>query len=206
MNRRRFLRSTGAASAYFAFLKRGSLFAEDTPSSSWRTFEVTTRVEVLKPSGITRIWVPAALITQTPFQKTLSNVLNAEGGSAKTLESMADALGIISAEFPSGVSPVLTVTSRVTTKNYQVDLSAPCKVPKETPAELENFLRPTKLLPTDGIVKDTALQITKGAKTDVEKARAIYEWIVDNTFRNPKTRGCGIGDIRFMLESPHPAG
>jgi transglutaminase-like putative cysteine protease len=44
-------------------------------------------------------------------------------------------------------------------------------------------------------------EITSGAKTDVEKARAIYEWIVDNTFRNPKTRGCGVGDIRFMLES-----
>ena len=62
-------------------------------------------------------------------------------------------------------------------------------------------MRPTKLLPTDGIVKATASEITKGAKTDVEKARATYEWIVDNTFRNPKTRGCGIGDIRFMLES-----
>jgi transglutaminase-like putative cysteine protease len=161
---------------------------------------VTTRVEVLKPSGTTRIWVPAALITQTPFQKTLSNTFNAGGGSAKTLESKADALGIISAEFPSGVSPILTVTSRVTTKNCQVDLSTP-GTPKESPAELEIFLRPTKLLPTDGIVKDTAVEITKGAKTDVEKARAIYEWIVDNTFRNPKTRGCGVGDIRFMLES-----
>ena len=62
-------------------------------------------------------------------------------------------------------------------------------------------MRPTKLLPTDGIVKATATEITSGAKTDVEKARAIYEWIVDNTFRNPKTRGCGVGDIRFMLES-----
>jgi len=66
---------------------------------------------------------------------------------------------------------------------------------------LEHFLRPTKLLPTDGIVKATASEITKGSKTDVEKARAIYEWIVENTFRNPKTRGCGVGDIRFMLES-----
>ena len=60
---------------------------------------------------------------------------------------------------------------------------------------------PTKLLPTDGIVKTTATEITSNSKTDVEKARAIYEWIVDNTFRNPKTRGCGVGDIRFMLES-----
>jgi transglutaminase-like putative cysteine protease len=57
------------------------------------------------------------------------------------------------------------------------------------------------MLPTDGIVKTKSTEITKGAKTDVEKARAIYEWIVVNTFRNPKTRGCGVGDIRFMLES-----
>jgi transglutaminase-like putative cysteine protease len=93
------------------------------------------------------------------------------------------------------------VTSRIATKNCAVDLSAPSKVPKETREELEHFLRPTKLLPTGGIVKETAIEITKGAKTDLEKARAIYEWIVDNTFRNPKTRGCGVGDIRFMLES-----
>jgi transglutaminase-like putative cysteine protease len=50
-------------------------------------------------------------------------------------------------------------------------------------------------------VKQKAVEITAGANTDVEKARAIYEWIVENTFRNPKTRGCGVGDIRFMLES-----
>jgi transglutaminase-like putative cysteine protease len=71
---------------------------------------------------------------------------------------------------------------------------------------LERFLRPTKLLPTDGIVKETATEITKGASGDVEKARAIYEWIVDNTFRDPKTRGCGLGDIRFMLESGNLGG
>ena len=35
----------------------------------------------------------------------------------------------------------------------------------------------------------------------MDKARAIYEWVVDHTFRNPKTRGCGLGDIRFMLET-----
>ena len=71
----------------------------------------------------------------------------------------------------------------------------------ERRAALEHFLRPTKLLPTDGIVKATATEITRGAETDVDKARAIYEWIVDKTFRNPKTRGCGLGDIRFMLET-----
>jgi transglutaminase-like putative cysteine protease len=201
MNRRDFLRSTGVFSASLAFAKAGRFFASDATVDHWRTFEVTTRVEVLKTSGATRIWLPAPLISQSPFQRTLSTTFHAEGGTAKTTEDNPDALGIISAEFPSGVRPVLTLTSRVTTKNYLVDLSAPGKAPKEDRANLDHFLQPTKLLPTDGIVKSTATEITSGAKTDVEKARAVYEWIVDNTFRNPKTRGCGVGDIRFMLES-----
>src|SRR5207253_2721461 len=177
-----------------------------TTLDRWRTFQVTTRVEVLKTSGKTRVWVPAALLIETPFQKTLANTVNCEGGTAKMVESKGDALGIIAAEFPSGVRPILKLTSQIATKNYAVDLSAPSKAPKGDREELEHFLRPTKLLPTDGIVKATASEITKGAKTDVEKARAIYEWIVDNTFRNPKTRGCGVGDIRFMLESGHLGG
>lgn len=147
------------------------------------------------------MWLPVALIGKTPFQKTLSNDFRAEGGTADIVERRADGLGIVAAEFAAGVKPVLTLTSRVATKNYVVDLAAPGKAPRADRAELEHFLRPTKLLPTGGIVKTTATEITRGAKTDLEKARAIYEWIVDNTFRDPRTRGCGLGDIRYMLES-----
>jgi transglutaminase-like putative cysteine protease len=201
MNRRDFLQSGSIVSASLVFAKAGRLFSQAPTVDRWRTFQVTTRVEVIKASGTTRIWLPAALIREAPFQKTLANTFNCEGGTAKMVESKDDALGIIAAEFPSGVRPILTLTSRIATKNHAVDFSAPSKATKEDRAELEHFLRPTKLLPTDGIVKAMASEITRGAKTDVEKARAIYEWIVDNTFRNPKTPGCGIGDIRFMLES-----
>jgi transglutaminase-like putative cysteine protease len=200
MKRRDFLRCT-VASVAMACPKAGRLFAQGTAPEAWRTFDVTTSVQVLKPSGTTRIWIPAALVSPTPFQKALANDFKADGGTAKLIESRADSMGIIAAEFPAGVLPALTVTSRITTRNFTVNLSTPGKAPKENPAELAHFLRPTKLMPTDGIVKATATEITKGSKTDVEKARAIYEWIVDNTFRNPKTRGCGLGDIRFMLES-----
>ena len=41
---------------------------------------------------------------------------------------------------------------------------------------------------------------------DEAKARAIYEWIVENTFRDPKVRGCGRGDIRSMLETGNLGG
>src|ERR1700682_5247967 len=201
MNRRDFLRTAGVVSASLAFPKTARMFAEDAGSDAWRTFEVTTRVEVLKPSGPTRVWRPAALIRETPYQKTLANKFSAEGGAAEMVEHKNDALGIIAAKYPAGAAPVLTLTSRVSTKNRAVDLSAPGKAPKADRAELQHFLQPTTFIPTDGIVKATAAEATSGAKTDVEKARAIYQWIVDNTYRNPKTRGCGIGNIRFMLES-----
>jgi transglutaminase-like putative cysteine protease len=189
VTRRDFLISAGAVSAGFA-----------SPTAV-RAFDVTTRVGILKSSGVTRVWLPAALIGETPFQKTLFNKFSVEHGTAKIVQHKSDGLGIVAAEFPAGAKPVLTLTSRVATKGYSVELSQSGKAPRANRAELEYFTRPTKMLPTDGIVKTTALEITSGAKTDLEKARAIYEWIVDNTFRNPKTRGCGIGNIRFMLES-----
>jgi transglutaminase-like putative cysteine protease len=170
-------------------------------TDGWRRFEVMTRVEVLKPAGPTRIWVPGALVTETPYQKTLANTFNAPGGQARFVERSDDALGIVAATFPADVPPVLTVTSRIATRNVATDLSggaAPRGVSPRRGA-LEHFLRPTALLPTNGIVKEKADAITRGKTTDLEKALAIYEWIVDNTFRNPATRGCGLGDIRFML-------
>jgi len=201
MHRRDFLRSAGVAAAGLALPRRGRLFPWSTTPDGWRTFEVTTHVEVLKPSGTTRVWVPAALVSETPYQKTLANTFDASGGSARMVQRAADSLGIVAAEFPAGVTPILTITSRIATRDYAVDLSAPRQARKPRDAELEHFLRPTTLLPTDVIVKTTATEITSGATTDVDKARAIYEWIVERTFRNPKTRGCGLGDIRFMLET-----
>ena len=56
-------------------------------------------------------------------------------------------------------------------------------------------------------MRQTALmRAAKGANTDVEKARAIYEWIVENTLRDPKTRGCGTGNIKAMLENGNLGG
>jgi transglutaminase-like putative cysteine protease len=201
MNRRRFLRSAGALSASLALPKTARLFALGNPPPGWRTFEVTTRAEVVNPSGPTLVWLPAAIIRDTPFQRTLANEFRADGGTAELVKNEVDALGIVAARFPEGVKPVLTLTSRVTTRTYAVDLDAPGKAPEPDRAELDYFLRPSRLVPTDGIVKEQAAECTRGATTDIQKARAIYDWVVDNTFRNPKTRGCGVGDIRFMLES-----
>lgn len=195
MNRRDFVQAS------LALPGAARLFGQSPQGDGWRTFEVTTRVEVLKPSGATRVWAPAALTAGTPYQKTLANTFQCEGGTAKLVENQADGLAMVAAEFPTGVKPILTVTSRVSTKDRPTNLTASRQGQAEDAAELRYFLRATKYLPTDGIVRETAAQIVKSAPTEFDKARAIYEWIVENTHRDPKTRGCGTGDIRFMLES-----
>jgi transglutaminase-like putative cysteine protease len=177
MNRRHFLQATVALAA--------PLTAQ--PSAT-RTFDIKTSVEILKPARTTRIWLPVPLAA-APFQKTLAREIHAPGGRASLTA------GIATAEFAAGARPVVTLTARVQTTAYSGSATRP------SPAELAHFLQPTRLIPTNGIVKEKADEITRGAATPQAKARAIYEWIVDNTFRNPKTRGCGVGDIRFMLES-----
>jgi len=207
MNRRLFLKAGAAAPAAYAASSmvpgavRAAL-AQTQANPAWRIFEVTSRVEVMKPAGVTRAWLPVPLVIDTDYQKSLGNQWTAEGGEAALSQDAKSNMGILSAEWADGTKPVLTLTSRFATRNRAIDLD------KASPGlglsgreDIGYFRQPSALIPTDGIVKSTALEITKGAKTDLQKARAIYDWIVENTYRDPKTRGCGVGDIKFMLEN-----
>jgi transglutaminase-like putative cysteine protease len=201
MNRRYFLQLAGLATAGLRVASAQEFLRLNSDMAGWRVYEVTTKVEVLKPSGKTRVWVPTPLTTNTKFQKTLSNKWHSEGGKINKSEDKAEGLGIIRAEFPTGVLPQLLLTSVVATRDWSVNLATPGTMQRTTSGDLARFLQPTKYVPTDGIVKKKATEITKDCRTDVDKARAIYTWIVENTYRNPKVRGCGVGDIRFMLET-----
>ena len=200
MHRRDFLRFTGLTSAGLAF---PALIpsASAQYSDKWRTYEVTTRVEVLKPAGVTRVWLPTPLTTDTAYLKTLGNLQQAEGGTAGTAMDPRYGAGIVWAEWESGVKPVLVLTSRFSTRDVAVDLSRPGNAKAEDPAVLAKYVAATDLMPTDGIVKEVSSGAVKGARTDKEKAQALYDWVVDNTFRDGKVRGCGVGDIKFMLEN-----
>src|SRR5262245_60585327 len=189
MDRRIFLRSAGLATAGLA-LPRTRAGAQTTSSSPWRTFEVVTRVEVREPVGATRVWVPTPLSVETPYQRPLGTTFEAGKGKASLVADKGlDAVGMVSAEFAAGVPPVLVVTSRIATRDHAVSLAAPGQGRQEDRAVLEHFLQPSRLVRTDGIVRKTALQATEGKRTDLEKARAIYDWIVENTFRDPQVRG-----------------
>jgi transglutaminase-like putative cysteine protease len=100
-----------------------------------------------------------------------------------------------------GKAERVEAVSRVATRDRAADLSAPRAARRLDRADLALFTAPTRFIPTGGIVRETARKIVGDADTDLEKTRRIYDWAVANTYRNPKTRGCGRGDIAQMLKS-----
>jgi transglutaminase-like putative cysteine protease len=171
---------------------------------TWRTFEVTTRVEIADPQGATRVWLPVPSM-DTTWQQSLETRFSSNG-TTRMGSDLVEGARFVSAEFAAGVRPLIEVTSRVRTQNRADEMSVGRVFVAESADTLRHYTRPTRLLPTDGIVRTTALQATKGAKTEEQKARAIYDWVVTNAFRDPKTRGCGEGDIKTMLETGNLGG
>lgn len=204
MNRRNFLQSSALVAAAQA-LPWGNIAR--SAEHGWRTFEVVTRVAVTDAFGKARAWVPLPLVVDTGWQRTLNNSWSGNASRAEVLRDPKYGFTMLYAEWPEKeMDPVVEITSRFMTRDRSVDLSAPLAGVDLSEAERRFYTAPTELIPTDGIVRDTALKITRGAKAEVEKARAIYEWMVDNTFRDAKVKGCGWGDIKSMLETGNLGG
>jgi transglutaminase-like putative cysteine protease len=182
--------------------------AAPAEEARWRTFEVVTRAEVTNPTGPTRVWIPLPVQPDTDYLKSLGQSWAGNAAATRIVRDDKYGAAIFCAEWAATEkAPAVEVTTRFATRDRMVDVTKPGGNPtREDRSTLSTYRDSTKLVRTDGIVKKTAQQITKGADGDVEKARAIYEWIVDNTFRDPKVRGCGVGDIRAMLESGNLGG
>ncbi len=69
----------------------------------------------------------------------------------------------------------------------------------DIPVEVRRYMRGNRFVPTDGKIREVAEQIIRGKKTILEKARAVYDWVVENTYRDPGVRGCGRGIVEETL-------
>ena len=123
-----------------------------------------------------------------------------ESGSAELFRDPVYGAEIVRFEWPSGGERRAEIVSHIATRDRAVDIHAGGeRVPPLSSEERALFTKATALIPTDGIVKETSDRIVRGARSDREKARAIYDWLVANTERIAATRGCGSGDISAML-------
>jgi len=212
MDRRDFLQTSGALVALAA---TGAVFA-DTPASAapvapvapptvapWRRFEVVTAVELAPDAGATRLWLPLPMSQDRDFQRAAG--VEWKGNPVRTGIQRDPVYGAPAffAEWTNGSDlQELAVTTQFTARNRYVDLTLAGNAHYTSPEELALYLQPTTHIPLDGIVALTARKVVGNSSQDpIVRSRAIYEWIVENAYRDPKVAGCGTGDIVGMLES-----
>jgi transglutaminase-like putative cysteine protease len=200
LDRRNFLKSGASVTA---------LGVSATPSTAdpfalsdhgdWRTYEIRTIVEIDSAEPV-RIWAPAAAFDAPDWSRPLGTNWTGNADVAEIVRDPSYGAQFVHLDWGAGSGGRRAeIVTRVATRDRAVDIPVRKGAAVLSPEERALCTRPTALIPTDGIVKDTSDRIIAGAGSDLEKARAIYDWLVANTERIAATRGCGSGDIRAML-------
>ena len=213
MNRRDLMKAGLAATTIGLAPRLASAAVDFSPMpKGWRTFALTTRVE---PTFAARAWIPLPTFAEDDWQRPGRTVWT---GNAKVAEKVRDpqyGAEMLRVEWSADLqNPLIEVTTEVQSQDRSVRPGEGSATPLSA-EERRLSLMATDLLPVDGIVKETAEGIVRGKTKDVDKARALYEWVVENTFRNAKTPGCGVGvnspaaearrGKRPMVEAARPA-
>jgi transglutaminase-like putative cysteine protease len=164
-------------------------------------------VEVLNPQGETQVWLPVPAFSGDGWIKPGETAFQTKSGRAEIVQDPKSGARLLHIAWSANEpQPEVMAVSRFTARDLKVDPTRSDPAAKLSPEERKRYTSSTSTLRLAGIVTETATKITAGTNSDLDKARRIYEWIVDNTARDPKTRGCGTGDIESMLKSGNLTG
>jgi transglutaminase-like putative cysteine protease len=189
MHRRHFIQNMAAAGAAAAIGRRAH-----AATTGWRRFEITYHISMSGSGTPVRLWVPVpqdALDYQRVIDLSWRSPV-----AARVLWEPASRAPIVAAAWTEpGIAREIEIVAQVATRDRSGFY------PDASHEELSEYLKPTASSPNDGIVLQKAREIVGARTAPLEKARAIYDWIVDHTYRRAETRGCGLGNIAFMLKS-----
>jgi transglutaminase-like putative cysteine protease len=204
IDRRALLKAGAAMSAAAAISNAAWADADFDPRpGTWRRFDIVTHVELPRAAGKAQAWIPVPVVNEPEWFRSLGNDWRSNG-QVTLVGHRQDGAAMLHIEWQNGEqSPIVEVTSKIAARDRAIDFVKPSRPVALSPTEREHNLQGTAFIPVDGIVKQTSEKIVgdANAKSDIEKARAIYEWVVEHTFRDPNVRGCGLGDIVAMLKT-----
>lgn len=166
--------------------------------------EITYRITLPKDANSVALWVPVPATTE--YQQVTA--LRHEGDYAEAgvfTESVYGAPAVHARWHRTGEDSSIQVTAVVDSRDRDSAL-APAAGSGGIPKAVEAFLAPSLHIPTDGLVRQRADEIARGKSLPIEKARAIYDWIIENTHRDFEVAWCGTGDVKAMLESGNLCG
>ncbi len=191
-------RWTGAASLLVLF---ATVTSAETPRT--RSFDFTYKARVTDlPAGAHKVdlWLPY------PVSDGLQEVTIAGVSAPVPYEIVKDSrygnsVLHLALTDPKQSEIAVEMTARVVRReSLHHDLpAAPSQAAR--PAEVEQWLKPDKLVPLDDRIRALADQVTEGKKTDLEKARAIYDYVEKTMSYDKSGTGWGNGDIYWACDA-----
>ncbi len=181
MTRRRFLELGGAfaASAVFA---RSSIAQERfiTAQGPWRKFDLTARLAFLKPNGKAQAWIPVPSVNESDWSKALGSDWKTNAKIARLEKNAGYATDLVYLEWDdTQLEAFAEISSHAETRDRLTDFIRPLK-PSVLADDLKSrFTQLPSDLPDQPHLYEVASEITENAKTDLGKAKAIYEWVVE---------------------------
>lgn len=168
------------------------------PPSDWRTYEITTTVNLKGGSGASKFWLPLPLNQDTLYQRTLGHSWSGNPANAGMRRLPDGDLEVFYCEWPDSGDAKLQLTTLVTTADRHFDVTKRTVAPEREDI-LRRNLQASQLLPNDGLAFQLGERILGRIKDPVAQAKAIYDWVVDNSIYDPSLPGCGSGDVRRQL-------
>ena len=102
---------------------------------------------------------------------------------------------------PQRSAIALLMSVHVRRHEYLRDLAAPpARTPRLPPAGAR-WLEPDRRVPLDRRVRKLAREVTRGKKSDLAKARAIYDYVVGTMKYDKSGTGWGNGDIDWACDA-----
>ena len=163
-----------------------------------RSGEIELTVTIAAPDDgkDVKIWIPYPVSNNT---QDISNVRISGNFSQSGIygEKETGNLALYAEWTKPAKDRAITLVFNATAKELvKKDFSA---VEPAIPAEIKEYLKSTAFIPTDGKVKEIARSITNDKQKISEKARAVYQWVVENTARDPDVKGCGTGEVEKVI-------
>lgn len=164
-----------------------------------RAGTVTFSIEVAAPPGArnVKLWFPYPTSDQ---DQSISNLRFDGNYSTFTFsrEPNSGALYLFTEWKEPMERRTLTVSFHARSKAQRVKALVAGDGP--FPVEVLKFLESEFFVPVeDPRVKAVAAQVTAGRKGTLARARAVYDWVVENTKRDPNVPGCGLGKVEVTI-------
>lgn len=157
------------------------------------SFQFIYRVRLPELTAPARLWLPLA--RSVPFQTVQVEAIRAPGPWKELVDQAHGNKVLFLTATPADSGRLIEI-------QYHVQrLEKTAYPPSAEEAILPHYLNPERLVPRDENFQTLALQVTAGLTSDLRRARALYDHVIERMRYQRYGPGWGVGDATYACEA-----